>query len=299
LSISGTLLDANGLTLSNSEVRLYLASGALSKIQRSTSAGQYLFRDVATGAYYLTVNASGFAPYRSDVFSVTGELPVTVPPISMHIAGVTTSVTVLPTEVVAEQQVKQEEKQRIFGIVPNFYVSYLPNAAPLTSRQKWNLAAHDTFDGMSFVGVSAGAGVEQAANRYPDYGQGAEGYARRWGALYADGRTSDLLDHYVFASLLHQDPRYFYQGTGSTKSRFMHAVGSAFIARSDSGRNMPNYSYLLGDICSGAISNLYAPSSERGAGLVFTNAAIGIAGRSFKAVVEEFIAKKFTRHAAE
>src|SRR5215469_8873435 len=90
------------------------------------------------------------------------------------------------------------------------------------------------------------------------------------GALFVDGRSSDLLSRYVFSSLLHQDPRYFYQGTGTKKSRFYHAISNAFVARSDSGKTMPNYSYLLGDLCSAALSNAYYPRADRGAGLIFT-----------------------------
>jgi hypothetical protein len=101
------------------------------------------------------------------------------------------------------------------------------------------------------------------------------------------------MSHAVFASLLHQDPRYFYQGTGTTKSRLYHALSSAFIARSDSGKTMPNYSYLLGTMVAGAASNAYYPHADRGANLVFTNAAIGIAGRAGQAVLQEFIVKRF------
>src|SRR4029077_1246005 len=96
---------------------------------------------------------------------------------------------------------------------------------------------------------------------------------------FVDGRSSDFLTLAVFPSLLHQDPRYYYQGSGSVKSRFMHAVTSAFLARSDSGRTVPNSSYWLGDMCAGALSNLYYPKPNRGANLVFTNTAVGLAGR--------------------
>jgi hypothetical protein len=96
-------------------------------------------------------------------------------------------------------------------------------------------------------------------------------------------------------ALFHQDPRYYYQGSGSLKSRLMHAVSSPFVTRSDSGRNVPNSSYLLGDICSAALSNLYYPKANRGAKLVFTNAAIGLAGRVGTNSVREFLSKLLTR----
>jgi hypothetical protein len=113
-----------------------------------------------------------------------------------------------------------------------------------------------------------------------------------------DGRTSDYLSHAVFASLFHQEPRYFYQGTGSNKSRLYHAVSNAWVARSDSGKKMPNYSYLLGTMVSGAISNAYYPHADRGANLVFTNAFIGIAGRAGANVLQEFLGKRLTKNSS-
>src|SRR5207245_4332846 len=104
---------------------------------------------------------------------------------------------------------------------------------------------------------------------------------------------------YVFASLFHQDPRYFYQGTGTRKSRFFHALSYAFVARGDNGKTMPNYSYIVGDICSGALSNAYYPRANRGANLVFINAGIAIAARAGQGVLEEFIGKRFTKNAPD
>jgi len=146
------------------------------------------------------------------------------------------------------------------------------------------------------VGVSITAGIEQANNTYAGYGQGAAGYGKRWAARFGDGRSSDFLSHAVFPSLFHQDPRYFYQGTGSKKSRLYHALSYAFVARSDSGHLMPNYSYFLGDMCSGALSNAYYPHADRGANLVFTNAAIGLAGRAGSTVLREFLSRPLTTH---
>src|SRR5262249_17530947 len=102
------------------------------------------------------------------------------------------------------------------------------------------------------------------------------------------------LSHYVFPSLLHQDPRYFYQGTGTKKSRLHHALSSAIVARSDSGEVMPNYSYLLGNVSSAALSNVYYPHRERSATWFLINAALGVAGRVGQAIIEEFFGKELT-----
>jgi len=180
------------------------------------------------------------------------------------------------------------------GVIPNFYTSYINDAAPLSTRQKFAFAARGTFDPVSMVGVAFAADLEQASNSYPGYGQGAAGYGKRFAAKFVDGRTSDFLTHAVFPSLFHQDPRYYYQDSGSFKSRFVHAVGSAFVTRSDSGRTQPNYSFLLGVMCSAAISNLHYPGANRGMSLVFNRAAVGLAGRLVGNLLRKFLPKHLT-----
>jgi hypothetical protein len=182
--------------------------------------------------------------------------------------------------VIAAQQIKAEEKQRVFGAIPNFYVSYVYDAASLTAKQKFTLSLHDTFDPFNFVVAAAAASIDQANKTYPGYGLGAQGYGKRVAARYGDSLTDDLLSNALFPALLHQDPRYFYQGSGSFKSRFIHAVSFSVIARSDTGRAMPSYSSFLGDVGSGALSNLYYPHADRGINLVFANAGYSIAGRA-------------------
>jgi hypothetical protein len=263
----------------------------------SGADGAFTFANLPAGSYLVTVKAQGFAPFTSEEFSITAQEVYEVANISLSIATASTDVLVRPTEVIAAEQIKAEEKQRLLGVFPNFFVSYVPDAAPLTARQKFSLATHDTLDWTSFVGISATAGIEQANNSFAGYGQGAAGYGKRWAAKFADGRSSDYLSHAVFASLFHQDPRYFYQGTGTNKSRLYHALSNGFVARSDSGKTMPNYAYLLGAMCSGALSNAYYPHADRGANLVFVNAAVGIAGRAGASVAQEFLGKRLTKNA--
>jgi hypothetical protein len=295
-TISGTVLDLTGAVVRDAQVSLTLLSGSRLRTVKSGANGEFSFAGIPAGSYAVTVEAAGFMRFATKEFTIAAQQFYFAPEIALTVAGATTSIEVRPTEVIAAEQIRAQEKQRFVGVFPNFYVSYVSDPAPLTSRQKLSLATHDTMDWTSFAGVSFGAGLEQASNRYPEYGQGAAGYGKRWAALFVDGRTSDLLGHYVFASLLHQDPRYFYQGTGTKKSRLYHAVGSAFVARSDSGKIMPNYSYLLGDLCSGAIANAYYPAANRGADLVFINAAIGIGGRAGGAVFQEFLGKRLTKN---
>lgn len=295
-SISGAVLDSTGAAIPGAQVSLAPRDASPLQTVKSGANGEFTFTGVPAGSYEITVEAAGFAPFKTKEFTVTAQQAYLLPGISLSVAGQSTSVVVRPTEVIAAEQIEREEKQRVLGIVPNFYVSYVPDAAPLTSKQKLSLSLHDAFDWTSFAAISAGAGVEQATNAFKGYGQGAAGYGKRWGALFADARINDMLSHYVFASLFHQDPRYFYQGTGTKKARLVHALSYALVARGDNGKSMPNYTYILGDLCSGALSNAYYPPANRGARLVFTNAAIALAARAGQGVLEEFIGKRFTKN---
>lgn len=295
-SVSGTVLDTSGAAISGADVTLTETRKSEERSITTGTDGSFSFSTLPSDSYTIVVKASGFQQFASPEFTLTPHQAFQVPSIVLSVAAASTAVVVRPTEVVAAQQMKAEEKQRVIGVIPDFYTSYIWDAAPLSTQQKFSMSLRDTFDPVSFFGVSLGAGIEQARNAFPGYGQGAAGYGKRWGALFANGRTSDILSRAVFPSLLHQDPRYFYQGSGSTWSRISHAVGNAFVARSDSGHLMPNYSYFLGDLCSGAISNLYYPASSRGAGLVFTNAAIGLAGRAGQGLVREFVFKHITKN---
>jgi hypothetical protein len=293
-SIAGTVLDVSGASVSGADVSLIHEDGTQLLTMVSEATGEFSFTKIPAGSYLVTVNAKGFAFFTSAEFTVAELQDYDVPDVSLSIATANIEVTVRPTELIAAGQIRAEEKQRLLGVIPNFYTSYIYDAAPLTWKQKFSLAARNTFDPITYVGVGLAAGIEQATNAYPGYGQGAAGYSKRYAAKFIDGRSSAFLTHAVFPALLHQDPRYYYQGSGSVKSRFIHAVSSAFVIRSDSGRTVPNSSYLLGDICSGALSNLYYPKANRGANLVFTNAAMGLAGRVGTNLIREFLSKRLT-----
>jgi Carboxypeptidase regulatory-like domain len=293
-SVSGTVLDASGASVSGADVTLLPRDGTQSHRMLSEANGEFNFQEILAGSYFVVVDAKGFAVFTSAEFVMVAQQVFEVPDISLSLAATSMEVTVRPTEVIAAEQIRAEEKQRLVGVLPNFYTSYIPDAAPLTWKQKFSFATRGTFDPMAMLGVGFAAGVEQANNTFPGYGQGAAGYGKRFAAKFADGRSSDYFTHAVFPSLLHQDPRYFYQGTGSIKSRMMHAIGSAFITRGDNGRTEPNYSYVLGDMCSGALSNLYYPAANRGVHLVFTNAAVGLAGRVGGNLLREFLPKHST-----
>jgi len=285
------VLDVSGATVSGADVRLMHEDGTQLHTMVSEANGEFAFTKIPAGSYLVTVNAKGFAPFTSPEFALDVKQAYEVPDVALSVASASIEVTVRPTELIAAEQIRAEEKQRLVGFFPNFYTSYIYDAAPLTAKQKFSLATRGTFDPVAMLGIAFAAGIEQANNSYAGYGQGAAGYSKRFAAKFADGRSSDFLTHAVFPALLHQDPRYYYQGSGSIKSRFAHAVTSAFLTRNDSGRTVFNSSYLLGDMCSGALSNLYYPKANRGANLVFTNTAVGLAGRVGTNLMREFLSK--------
>jgi hypothetical protein len=196
---------------------------------------------------------------------------------------------------IAQEQIKDQEKQRVLGVIPNFYVSYVPDARPLTPKQKFQLAWKSTIDPVAFGVTAVTAGVEQATGSFSGYGQGAQGYGKRFGASYADLVTGTFIGGAVLPSVLKQDPRYFYKGTGSIRSRVFYAVSRSVICRGDNGRSQLNYSGILGSLAAGGVSNLYAPQSDRDdAALTFENTLIGIGESAAVNMLQEFVIKKFT-----
>jgi hypothetical protein len=201
----------------------------------------------------------------------------------------------LTTVELAEEQIKIEEKQRVFGVIPNFYVTYIPDAAPLTPKQKFKLAWKSTVDPVTFGLTAAVAGVQQAQNDFSGYGQGAAGYGRRFGAAYGNEVSSTFIGGAILPALLKQDPRYFYKGSGSVRSRVLYAMANAVICKGDNGHWQPNYSGILGDLAAGGISNAYYPAKNRDdAALTFENTLIGIGTTAAVNIIQEFIIPRFT-----
>jgi len=298
--VRGRVVDQTGVAAAGATVKLTVDGQTASQEAVTEDDGRFSFANVAPGAFQLTIASAGFATQ-----TIAGNLKAgeneEVAQVTLAIATNVTEVRVTPpTFEVAEAQIKEQEKQRALGFIPNFYVTYVPNAAPLAPKQKFELAWKSMVDPVTFGITGAVAGIEQATNQYSGFGQGMQGYAKRFGAAYADMATGTLIGGAILPSLLKQDPRYFYRGTGSTKSRILYAVANSVICKGDNGKWQANYSGILGGLAAGGISNLYYPAQDRnGVGLTFENALIGIGATAAANVLQEFVIKKLTPSAAK
>jgi len=196
----------------------------------------------------------------------------------------------------AEAEIKDEEKQRVLGVIPNFYVTYNPSAVPLRPKQKFELAWKATVDPVNLGLTAAIAGIQQASNEFEGYGQGAQGYAKRYGASYADSVAGTFIGGAILPSLLKQDPRYFYKGTGSRHSRLFYALANAVICKGDNGHWQTSYSGLLGSLAAGGISNLYYPEADRDVTITMENTLFSIGASAANNVLQEFVIRKLTRN---
>ena len=234
--------------------------------------------------------------FTSSVISVHGGETRLVS-VTLSVFGGTSNVTVSGNkEQLAEEQMQIAVRQRLGGILPNFYSSYDWNAPPMGAKQKFQLSFRSIIDPVPLFTAAGMAAVQQYRNTFPAYGGGIEGYGKRYGANLADNVTGILLSRGVYPSIFHQDPRYFCKGTGSIRSRMLYAISAAVIGRGDDGRWKPNYSQVLGTFSAAGISNLYYPASDRGASLVLFNGLAGTGQSALKNLLREFVFKGITSH---
>jgi len=294
-SISGRIVDQSGANIGGARVKLTQEGQTQSREVLTGDSGEFTFANTPPGPFQLTISSEGLAPQEVSGIVHPGEAYV-VPLVMLVVATQKTEVLVGLTQVeLAQEQLNEQVKQRVFGFIPNFYVSYVPNAAPLTAKQKFRLAWKTTSDPVTFLAVGALAGIDQATDRWGAYGQGAEGYAKRYGATYGNVFIGTFLGGAVLPSVLKQDPRYFYKGSGSTKSRILYALAHSVICKGDNGRWQPDYSSIVGNLAAGGISNLYYPPNDRnGAGVVFSNALIRIGETAVANIFQELIIPKLT-----
>jgi Carboxypeptidase regulatory-like domain len=293
-SVIGTVLDQSGAVSVGTVIRLTPEDKSAYREVTSGDNGQFSFSNVPEGHFQLSASSTGFG---NVVFS--GDLApgqtFLAPSIVLSVATVMTQVkvTVDPVEV-ATQEIKEQEHQRVFGLIPNFYVSYRPDAAPLTTKLKYQLAWKSTTDVVTIGGVAFLAGLQQAADQYSEFGQGAQGYAKRFGAVYGNVFASTFLSGAVFPSLLKQDPRYFYRGTGSRKKRLLYAIGNSVMCKGDNGHWQVNYSNMAGAVSGAALASTYYPSRNQGMDIL-QNSLVRMGESSLAGIMQEFVFRKLTK----
>jgi hypothetical protein len=300
--IQGAVKDSSGSTVAGAIVTLQIAASTGQRTAITDQAGAFRFSGLDVGKaepgnYKITIAASGFAVWTAPNVAIASGDNQPLLSAVLQVAATSSSVDVtLPPRELAREQMKTEEQQRLLGVLPDFLVSYAPNPAPLTAAQKFHLGWKMIIDPVSLAGTAISAGIDEARDKHPEFGQGTEGYAKRFGAEYANQVSHVLIKHVVLQSVFHQDPRYFYKGTGSIRSRALYAIGTAFVARSDKGHWQFDYSDVLGGMASHEISTLYYPSTSRPVRRAADEVLLGFAGRAENNLIHEFISRRFTTH---
>jgi hypothetical protein len=294
--IKGVVSDIQGGLVPGA--RVVIAGGEPETSQETTadSVGFFNVGGLRPGIYSVTISSPGLRTYVvHDLHLRPGEV-YSLPEVSLPMARTSADVTVtLTTEEIAETELHNELKQRVLGVLPNFYVSYQWNAAPLTARQKLKLTFRSATDPVFFGTTAITAGIEHANNTFPEYGRGPAGYWRRYGAAYGDAVIGRFMGSVVFASAFHQDPRYFVMTNGPIPKRAWHAVSSTFIQRGDNRHWQPAYAHLLGNAVTGLIASTYHPGSSPGS-LVLDNTILGLGGQAGNNLIREFVLRHLAKN---
>jgi Carboxypeptidase regulatory-like domain len=295
--IAGQITDSVGNPIEGATVTLSEATVIATVTATTNRDGAFRVPTLA-GRYEIQIAAPGFVGKSIQEETQPGE-PCDLGTIALAFEAGATEVVVSATrQELAQQEIQVEMRQRILGVVPNFLVTYDPNAAPLDAKQKYTVAMRTMVDPET-IGVDLGISVmQQATGSSASYGKGAKGYARRFATSYGTGSIDTMLGSAVLPSLFKQDPRYFYKGTGSVDHRALYAMSMAVLCKGDNGHWQYNYSGLLGGLAAGGLANLYEPRSARqGLNTMFGNAAIGIGSSAISNLFQEFLIRKLVKGA--
>jgi hypothetical protein len=296
--IQGKAIDSSGAPIYGALVTVKGANGS----QYTTGTddkGVFRISSLALGNYSVKISASAFSDWT------TANVPASATPESellavLHVAPQVTAVTVgVPPEEVAAEQISHQLKQRTLAVIPNFYVTYESHPAPLSPKQKFHLSLRLLVDPTTFAAAGIAAGLQQAKNSYWEWGQGTEGYAKRYAAAYGTAAHNLVITSVLAASVLHQDPRYFYSGRGTTARRAWYAIGSAFRTKGDNGKWQPPYAGLIGTVASAEISNTYYPGPRTQYSLLGRSLMFHFVGLAAVNLAQEFLLKRLTSHKPE
>jgi hypothetical protein len=297
-TVQGAVTDQHGGLVPGASVTLESAGRGDMRETNSDNAGHFVFANIGAGSYTVLVSAPELKTYLSPPFTVQPGQRVELPAITLGIASALTSVDVSANSTaVAEEELNRETKQRVLGVFPNFYTSFVYDAAPLNTRQKFKLSLRSVTDPVAFIGPAITAGIETGRDTFPSWGQDGPSYFKRYAAAYGDELLTRMFSYSIYPAIFHQDPRYFYMGPpNKTSTRFWHAALSGIVTRGDNGRMQPNYSHMLGSASAGALSSVYHPASDSAGYLAALNFAIGLGTHGGQALIREFILPHFTTH---
>jgi carboxypeptidase family protein len=297
-SIVGIVADAQDALIPGASVQI-VGESVSDHATKTNAVGAFAINALPTGqTLQVTIKAEGFGDWKSNSIVLTPGQMLDLQTVKLIVAASLTSVAAVAPEKVAVEQVQLAERQRLFGILPNFYVTYDTRFVPLSPKLKFRLALRTATDPATFLGAGFLAGIDQASDVAPHYEQGASGYGKRFAAAYAGSAIDIVLGGAILPVLFHQDPRYFYQGTGTKKSRMLHAISSPFVAKGDNGHWQVNISSIGGDLGASAMTNLYYPESDRGGGLVIKGFLEASGARIASSLLQEFVFRRLTTNSA-
>ena len=178
--------------------------------------------------------------------------------------------------------------KRTFLVLPGYHITDDKNAPPLNGHQKWHLWVEKQFDPFELIDIGIGAGIAQAQNDPESYGQGMQGYGKRYGVSIASEISNGFFASYLFPTVLHEDPRYFRMGDGPKVRRVLAALSTNVVTKTDGGHHRFNFSRSLGALVAAGISNAYYPVADRGASETFQRASMSVAFSSVSTIGDEF-----------
>jgi hypothetical protein len=297
-TLSGVVSDITGGLVPNASIKLQDKAHATLHETTTDASGSFSFTALAPGTYTVLISAKGLETFLSQPVTLKANAHVELPDVALPIAAANTSVDVASNSAaVADEELKIETEQRVFAVFPNYYTSFVYNAAPLNTKQKFRLSLHATLDPVAFIAPAIVAGIQQANDTFPGWSTDTAGYFKRYFADYGDAFIGRNIGSGLFPVIFHQDPRYFYMGPSHPlKQRVWHAISAGIIVRGDNGHLQPNYSHIAGNASAGALSSVYHPASNSAQSLALDNALIGIGGTAVQGLIREFLWSHFTTH---
>ena len=298
-SIEGNVTDSSGAAILGAVV---VAEGADGNRHATVTdaEGSFKISSLPAGDYSVKVSAAGLSDWSEPNVAALKAPEAKPLLVVLPVAPEVTTVTVSPPqEEVAAEQLHQELRQRALGVIPNYFVTFEEHPAPLSPRQKFHLSFKTIADPTTIAAAGVTAAIQQEKNSYYQFGQGSEGFAKRFGAAYATVAQNILITSVVADSILHHDPRYFYSGQGTKAQRAWYAIESAFRAKGDNGKWQSPYAGVIGLVASAEISQTYYPGSRTQYSLLGRSLMFHFVGGIALNLFEEFAGKRVTSHTPE